>query len=365
VKDLDLAVRKEVQELGAYPAGKPISEVKREYGLSDIIKLASNENPLGCSPKAVKAIADLLGGYNMYPDPSVHELKRKISEKLGVNFDQVFCGAGSDLLIRNICSAFINQGDESVVGEVTFSRYADSTLLMGGSVIRVPLKNNALDINSMVDTITPRTKIIWFCNPNNPTGTIFTDKEFRCALDRIPKNVLIVMDEAYYEYVASGDYPESLSYLPDYPNMVILRTFSKAYGLAGLRVGYGVASSELAGYFNAISGPFDVNLIAQTGACAALDDSEFLRKTRETNDLGREYLYREFESMGLPYINTETNFIMVKTPADDIKVFNELLKRGIIVKSGTSLKMPGYLRVTIGSMEQNEKFISKLKEIAF
>lgn len=360
---MNVSVRREVQGIAAYPAGKPISEVKREYGLIDVVKLASNENPLGCSPKAVQAIADLFGGYNVYPDPAAHELRQKISKKHGVDFNQVFCGAGSDLLIRNICSALISPGDESIVGEVTFPRYADSTLLMGGNVICIPLKDNALDIESMVDAITSRTKIIWFCNPNNPTGTIFSMKEFKDALDKIPQNVLVVMDEAYYEYVTDEDYPDSISYISDYPNMVILRTFSKAFGLAGLRVGYGIANSELAGYFNAVSGPFDLNLIAQIAASAALDDSDFLRKTRETNDEGRKYLYKEFKSMGLSFINTETNFIMVKLPADDVWTFNELLKKGIIVKSGTSLKMPGYLRVSIGSMDQNEKFIKRLKEI--
>lgn len=360
---MKVQVRKEVQGMAPYPAGKPISQVKREFGLTDIVKMASNENPLGCSPKAVQAIADLLGGYNMYPDPAAHELRQKLAKKHNVDFDQVFCGAGSDLLIRIICSALINSGDESIIGEVTFLRYADSTTIMGGKVVNVPMKDNALDIKAMVDAITPRTKIIWFCNPNNPTGTMFTEKEFKDALKRIPENVVIVMDEAYYEFVTDKDYPDSLSYLPDYPNLVILRTFSKAFGLAGLRVGYGICCSELARYFNAITGPFDVNLVAQTAAAAALDDFEFLKRTQETNLAGREYLYREFEGMGLPFIKTQTNFMMVNVLTEDTKVFNELLRRGIIVKSGTSLNLPGYLRVSIGTMEENKKFIARLKEV--
>lgn len=360
---MNIEIRKEVQNINAYPAGKPISEVKREYGLDDIVKLASNENPLGCSPKAAEAVKDLMSGFNLYPDPAAFELKSKIARRYGVDINEVFCGTGSDLLIRVICSAVINPGDESIVGEVTFSRYADATLLMGGSVISIPLKNNALDIEAMIQAITPATRIIWFCNPNNPTGTIFSEDDFKNVLDRIPENVLIVMDEAYYEYVTDKDYPDSLVYLKNHPNMVILRTFSKAYGLAGLRVGYGICSSGLAKYFNAIIGPFDVNLVAQTAASAAVDDNEFIEKSRKVNTEGREYLYKELGLLGFPYIKTQANFIMFNTLADDVKVFNELLMKGVIVKSGSSLKMPGYLRVSIGSMEQNEKFVKVLKEI--
>lgn len=363
VEVLRVEIRKEVLEIGAYPAGKTIGEVKREYGLETVVKLASNENPLGSSLMAAEAVQNLQSGFNMYPDPSARDLKLKIAESLHINSDQVFCGAGSDFLIRIICSCLINPGDESIVGEVTFPRYEDSTMLMSGKVVRIPMKDNMLDIKAMVDAITERTKIIWFCNPNNPTGTIFTQQEFMDVLADIPPNVLIVMDEAYYEYVTDDRFPDSLSFIDKYPNMVVLRTFSKAYGLAGLRVGYGICCSELAKYFNAVIGPFDVSLVAQAAAAAAIKDTEFIKKSREVNIKGRDYLYQKFESMGLPYIKTQANFIMVNTKIDDKFVFNELLKRGIIVKPGSSLNMPGFIRVTIGTMEQNEKFIDKLKEI--
>jgi histidinol-phosphate aminotransferase len=360
---MNVKVRKEVQELKAYPAGKPISEVKREYGLDEIVKLASNENPLGCSPKAMEAVKRLTGELNMYPDAAAYELKTKIGRRLGANIDQIFCGTGTDLLIRILCTAIINPGDECIVPEISFSRYNDSTQLMGGRCISIPLKNHCLDLEAMVEAITPATKIIWFCNPNNPTGTIFTQHELDKIIDRIPDDVLIAMDEAYCEYVTAHDYPDSLSMLSQHPNMVVLRTFSKVYGLAGLRVGYGICSPELAKYFNAVIGPFDVSLPAQAAAAAAIGDEEFVSRSREVNSLGKEYLYSEFDAMGLPYIRTQANFLMVKVPDDDRKVFTELLKRGIIVKAGSALGMPGYLRVSIGTRPQNEKFIEALFQI--
>lgn len=360
---MNIKIRKEIKGMNAYPAGRPISEVKRQYGLQEVIKLASNENPNGCSAKAKEAVSKLMEQFWMYPDPSMYELKHKIARRWNVEPEQVFCGSGLDQLIRVICTAVIEPGDESVVGEVTFSRYADATLLSGGRVISVTMKDNGLDLEKMADAITPATKIIWFCNPNNPTGTIFTKKEFDHIIGKIPSNVIVVMDEAYYEFVTDNEYPDSLALLSKYPNMIVMRTFSKAYGLAGLRVGYGIGDSELVKHFNAIIGPFDVNIMAQAAAAAAIDDLEFVRMSRDSNSEGREYLYRELNSMGIPYIRTQSNFIAVNVMEDDNRIFGELIKKGIIVKSGSSLKMPGYIRVSIGSMDQNKKFISALKDI--
>lgn len=360
---MKVKIRDEVKGLSVYPAGKPIDEVKREYGLNEIIKLASNENPLGCSSKAVQAIMELSDKVNLYPDPSVFLLKQRIAQKWGVSSDEIICGTGSDLLIRVLCSAVINPGDESIVGAVTFSRYADSTQLMGGKVIHVAMKDNALDIEAMTGSITKSTKIIWLCNPNNPTGTIFTGKQLERVISKIPEDILIVMDEAYYEYVTDEEYPESLSLISKYPNLVVLRTFSKAYGLAGLRVGYGICNKELAKHFNAIIGPFDVNIIAQAAASAAIEDAGFIQKSFEMNSESKEYFYKELDSIGLSYIKTQANFMMIKVIPDDYSVFLELLKKGIIVKAGSTLKMPGYLRVSTGTMEQNKKFIEALKEV--
>lgn len=357
------AIRAEVLDLGVYKAGKPIDEVKRELGLEEVIKLASNENPLGCSPKVKEALNDIINETHMYPDASNFELKEAISKRLGISPEQVFCGTGSDSLIRVICNTFINPGDESIMAEITFPRYEASVKLMGGKVISIPMKNNGLDIEEMVNAITERTKIIWFCNPNNPTGTIFTREELDKVLGKIPPNVVIIMDEAYIEYVTDKNFPDSLELLPKYPNMVILRTFSKAYGLAALRCGYGIVHKELGEYFNRIIGPFDVNLFAQKAAIAALEDEAFLRLVHDTNVKGRDYLYEELDKMRLPYARTNANFIMMNTLVDDKVVFDKLLRAGIIVRPGYLLGMPGWMRVTIGTEVQNHKFIKALKEI--
>lgn len=358
---MSYAIRPEILNLNVYKAGKPIDEVKRELGLNEVIKLASNENPLGCSEKVKNVLKNVIDNANLYPDASNYELKYMIAQKNNVHFDQIFCSTGSDSLIKVICNTFLNPGDESIMGEVTFSRYIDSTKLMGGKVIQIPMKNHGLDLDAMVNAINDKTKILWLCNPNNPTGTIFTNSDLEAILNRIPSNVIVVMDEAYIEYVTDKDYPDSLSLLPSYPNMIILRTFSKAYGLASLRCGYGIASKELGGYFNRVIGPFDVNLFAQKAAVAALEDQEFIDLVHKTNKDCKEFLYEEFEKLGLEYINSNTNFIMFNAKTDDVKLFNDLLKRGVIIRPGSFLGMPGWVRVSIGTKAQNIVFIEALK----
>lgn len=360
---MGFCIREEVLGLEMYVAGKPISEVKRELGLSEVIKLASNENPLGCSPRVKKVLSEAIEEICLYPDASNYELKIAISKHLNVKPGQIFLGTGSDLLIRIICCTFLNSGDETIMAEVSFSRYDQSTKLMGGKTVLVPMKNNGLDVDKMVDSITDRTKIIWFSNPNNPTGTIFRKADLERVIDKIPENVIIIMDEAYIEYVTDEEYPDSLSFLDKYPNMIILRTFSKAYGLAGIRCGYGIASEELVKYFNTVTGPFDVNLFAQKAVAAALEDKEYLKLVYETNKTGKKYLYNEFSKLGLQYIETNANFIMVSTRLDDKLVFNSLLRKGIIVRPGHLLGMPNWMRVTIGTQGQNEAFIKALTEI--
>ncbi|MCM0651050.1 histidinol-phosphate transaminase [Clostridium swellfunianum] len=356
-------IREEVLGLERYVAGKPISEVKRELGLTEVIKLASNENPLGCSPKVKQALKEAIEEACLYPDASNYELKETIAKKLAVKSSQVFCGTGSDLLIRAICSTFISPGDESIMAEVTFSRYDAGTKLMGGKSVFVPMKNHGLDVDKMVDSITAKTKIIWFCNPNNPTGTIFRKEDLERIISRIPENVIFIMDEAYIEYVTDDQYPDSISLLDKYPNLIILRTFSKAYGLASLRCGYGIANEEFTNYLNTVIGPFDVNLFAQKAAVAALKDNEYLQLVYETNRQEKEKLYIEFKRLGLDYIETNANFIMAASKLDDKLVFNELLKRGIIIRPGYLLGMPGWMRITIGTEEQNKALIKALTEI--
>lgn len=358
-----MKVRDAILGLKAYQAGKPIDEVKRELGLEDIIKMASNENPLGCSPKVQKVIANLAAGVNLYPDASNYELKKALSRHLGVEMDRIFCGTGSDLLIRVICSLFVNPGDETIMPEVSFQRYEDSTQLMGGKIVKIPMKNHGIDIEKTIAAINDRTRIIWLCTPNNPTGPILTKDELFQAIDRIPRDVVIIMDEAYYEYVTDDRYPDTIPLLEKYENMIILRTFSKAYGLAGLRLGYGMASKEITQYMNSIIGPFDTNLVAQAAAIAALEDQEFLKRVVDENTKGKNYFYKEFDRMGLEYIVTEANFIMVNVNTDDKSVFQELLRRGIIIRPGHLFGMKGWLRVSIGTMEQNMRFVNELEKI--
>lgn len=355
-------VRDEVKKMAKYVAGKPIEEVKREIGIDKVVKLASNENPLGCSKKVKAVISELLNEVNMYPDATSYEFKEALSEKLNISRDMIFCGAGSDSLINVLCTVVLDKNDESVMPEITFPRYESNTLLMGAIPVKVPLKNNYLDLEAMVCAITDKTKIIWFCNPNNPTASMFTADEFNKIIDIIPQDVLIVMDEAYGEYVTSDEYPDSLELLKKYPNMIILKTFSKAYGLASLRFGYGIARKELVDYLNRVINAFDTNLFAQKSAVVALNDEEFLNEVKEFNEEERGYLTLQFEKMGLEYVPSQANFIMVNVNGDDKKIHEYLLNSGYIIRPGFLLGIPGWIRVSIGTKEENRGFCELLSE---
>lgn len=359
---MDFKVRNEILNINKYVAGKPISELKRELGIKEVVKLASNENPLGCSKKVKDALINLVDNTYLYPDSSSYELKKVLGEKLGVKTSQIFCGAGSDSLIKVICNTLLNKGDESIMGEITFPRYEANTKLMGAKVVKIPMKELYLDIEIMVDSITSKSKIIWFCNPNNPTGNIFTEKQFIKVLYKIPKSVYIVMDEAYAEYVTNSEYPNSIKFLDEFPNMIILKTFSKAYGLAALRVGYGIANEGLVEYFQKVINPFEVNLYAQVAALEALKDDSFLKKVKQYNKEQREYIINEFNNIGLVTIDSQANFIMVKVECDDKDLFDYLLKKGYIVRPGYLLGIPKWLRISIGKEKDNKELIKLVKE---
>lgn len=355
-------VRDEVLRIQAYVAGKPISEVKRELGLEKVVKLASNENPLGCSPKVKDTLRNVVEETFLYPDANNFDLKRTLSKYLGINEREIFCGAGSDSLIRVICNTLINSEDENIIGEITFPRYETNIELMGGKVIKVPMKEMKLDLEGMVNEITPKTKTIWFCNPNNPTGSTFGASEIKELLNKIPKSVYVIMDEAYVEYVSREDYPNSIELLKEYENIIILRTFSKAYGLASLRVGYGIAHEELVEYFNRVVNSFDVNLYAQAAAVEALNDIEFLSYVKLFNKNQREYLEKEFGKMGLDYVKSDANFIMVNVKCDDKKFFNYLLQNGYIIRPGYLLGCPEWMRISIGKENENKELIKLMKK---
>lgn len=355
--------RKALEKISPYLPGKPIDDVKRELGIDRVIKLASNENPLGCSPLAKQAVIETLENPALYPDGNCTELRNELAKNYNLKPEQFIFGAGSNEIVAFIGEAFINPGDESIMAVPTFPWYDTAVRMMDGVVIEVPLKNYAHDLDTMKAKITDKTKVIWLCNPNNPTGTMYTKEEQDRFLKDIPKNIVVVLDEAYCEYVTNKDYPQSIDLLKDYPNIIILKTFSKVYGLASLRIGYGYASEEMIGYLNRLRPPFNVNTLAQVAALASLKDPDFKNKSRESNNKGKEYLYRVFGEMGLEYIPTEGNFIMVNVGLESMDVFNKLLRKGVIVRPGKGFGMPTWQRVTIGTQEENEIFIEALKEV--
>ncbi|MFC1478665.1 histidinol-phosphate transaminase [Candidatus Margulisiibacteriota bacterium] len=335
------------------------------------IKLASNENPLGPSPKAIDSIKLSAEQVSLYPDGGCVLLRNKLADKLGVSEDNLVIGNGSDEILLLIAGAYIGPGDEVVISNVTFSEYEFSARLFGASPVFVDLKEYAYDLNAISQAITPKTKIVYLCNPNNPTGTIFKQKELDKFLVEAPQNVLIVIDEAYYEYVTSPFYPQTTSYYIEsdkfdvstsYKNIVILRTFSKIYGLAGLRVGYGIARPEIINSLNKAREPFNVNRLAQMAATAALEDADFLKESKANNEAGKKYLYQELQELGIEYIPTEANFIFMNVPADCIELFEKLRDNGITIRPMASFGCNQSIRVTIGTPEQNKFFIARLKE---
>ncbi len=355
--------RKAILDIAPYQPGKPISELQREKGVSDVIKLASNENPLGPSPKAVAALEEALGGLHIYPDGSCFELRRALAQRMAVDESQLIFGNGSDEVIKMLGLTFLEPGDEVLFCQPTFSEYAFAAHLMGATCRVLSLADDyAYDLEAMALAINPATKLVFICNPNNPTGAYVREDAVREFLAKVPDGVLVVFDEAYYEYVTAPDYPDSLKYVREGRNVVVLRTFSKVYGLAGLRVGYGIAPKHLAELVHRVREPFNVNGLAQIGALAALSDEEHVAKSRKTNSSGKAWLYKELSKLGLMYIPTETNFIFFDLGHDSETVFQRLLEQGVIVRSGSVFGCPTWLRVTIGTFEENERFINSLRK---
>lgn len=356
---MTIIFRKELKDLLPYKPGKPISDVKKEFGLNQVIKLASNENPLGTSPKVKEAMMNSLDFMHIYPDGNATVLKEKLSNFTGLNVNQILPSSGSDEMVDQIAKTFITSEDEVIMADITFPRYITTTKMMGGTPIIVPLKELIYDLSGMLEKITSRTRLIWLCNPNNPTGTMFSESELLSFMAQVPKDIIVVYDEAYREFATHADFPyDSTKLLPKYENMIIMRTFSKAYGLASLRIGFTMASEEIIENINKIRGPFNVNTFAQVSAIAALEDQSFVQKTIDNNTLGKEFLYREFDKMGLSYAPTQSNHIWVNVKKDAQEVFINLQKKGVIIRPmvGTNI------RVSIGLPEENEFFIHCLKE---
>lgn len=353
-----------LRDLVSYEPGKPIEDVARELGLrpQDIIKLASNENPLGPSPKALTAMHETLERANFYPDGGGYYLREAIAQKMGLERANVILGCGSNEIIELIGKAFLNSGDEVIASRHAFVVYKLMATLFGATTIEVPDPGYAHDLEGFLAAITPRTKEIFIANPNNPTGTLCSQEEIDRFMERVPDHIVVVFDEAYYEFLPQP--PDTLKYVRAGKNVVVLRTFSKIQGLANLRIGYGLARPELVDVLQKTRQPFNTNGIAQAGALAGLLDDEHQQKTRELTWEGRDFLQREFAAMGLEFIPSHANFILVRV-GEGKRVFSDLMKKGVIIRDMAAYGLPDWIRVSIGTMAQNERFLAELKELPY
>ena len=360
-------VRDGVTKLRPYIPGKPIEEVKRELGLADdvpIVKLASNENVLGPSPLAVEAMARVLADVWLYPDDTCFDLKNRLAKFWNLTPEHFIVGNGSDEIIHFLSLAFLDpgRGDETIFADPSFVQYKAAAMMADCPYVAVPLTRDMRhDLPAMRAAVTPKTRLLFIANPNNPTGTCITKVELEELLKNLPPHVVVILDQAYLEYVESADSPRGLDYIENH-NVVILQTFSKAYALAGLRVGYGVARPEIIQMLQQVRGPFNVNMVAQAAAIASLDDAAQIENAQRVNAQGKAQLYAAFDELKMPYVPTEANFVLFDCGRDAKTVERELMKRGVIVRVGFGL--PQHVRVTIGTRDMNERFISSLRDIA-
>ena len=353
-----------IHEIDPYVPGKPIEEVERELKLR-AVKLASNENPLGPSPRAVEAVRKFLSESHRYPDGGGYYLREKLAARLGVAMQNVILGGGSTELIDLAARALLNHGDEGVTAEGSFPMYYISIRAAGARLVAVPLRQHRYDLEALARNVTPRTKLVYIANPNNPTGTMFTADEFDAFLERVSgtTNTIVVLDEAYYEYVERPGYSRSVDLVRDGRNLLVLRTFSKVYGLAGLRIGYGTGPAELLAAMNKVRSPFNTSSIAQVAAMAALDDAEHVRRSVESNRAGLEQLSTGLAAMGISFVPSVTNFVLVDVGSDAAAVADELMKLGVIVRPMRWMGFPNAIRVTVGTHAENEKFLAALAQV--
>lgn len=352
-----------IETLEPYKAGKPISELQRELGITDIIKLASNENPLGSSPLAVDAMRRHFGELNLYPNGGL-DLREVLAGQFHLNVGNVIAGSGSEGIMSNIIRTFLCDDDEVLTSEGTFVGLYVLARSRGVKMILVPQRSYHFDLEAIASAITSRTKIIYLANPNNPTGTIFTKHEFDVFMKKVPDRVLIILDEAYFEYAQDNpSYPDSMQYR--YDNVITLRTFSKIYGLAGVRIGYGFAHDALITNLLKVKLPFEPSTLAQAAGIAALDDREFLKRSLETNVSGKKYLAPALQNLGLTVVPSDANFVMVPLANERTvdHVYQELLKRGVIIRPLRAFGLPHCIRITIGTMSQNERLVQSMKNV--
>lgn len=349
-------VHPDILSLSPYVPGKPIEELQRKFGLERVIKLASNENPLGPSPKALAVLNEGMATLHRYPDGGAFRLRRALADRWKVTPDHVILGNGSDELLGLLARTFLSPGDEAVMADQTFVIYKMEVAAAHGKVVTVPLVQWRHDAAAMAEAITPRTRLLFLCNPNNPTGTMISREEVARLLSRVPEHVIVVFDEAYFEYVRSADFPDSMAYVRQGRNAVVLRTFSKIYGLAGLRIGYGITTPEITNFLNRVRPPFNANSLAQLAALAALGDDEHVAKSRAVNESGMEQLKNGLTALGCTPVPSETNFLYFDVGCDGRRIFEALLRQGVIIRHIDGRMV----RVTVGQTEENQIFLTAL-----
>lgn len=354
-----LHVHPDIRSLSPYVPGKPIDELQRELGLARVIKLASNENPLGPSPKALAALNGVQDMLHRYPDGGAYQLRQALADRWKVTGEQLILGNGSDEILGLLARTFLTPGDEAVMADQTFVIYKLEVTAVHAKPVIVPLVNWTHDLDAMAKAISPRTRLLFVCNPNNPTGTMVSAEAVTRLMAHVPEDVIVVFDEAYYEYVRSPVYPDTLAYVRRGRNAIVLRTFSKIYGLAGLRIGYGISTPEIIDLLNRVRPPFNANSLAQRAALAALGDDEHVAKSRVVNAAGMEQVGAGLQGLGLIPIPSEANFIYFDCKRDGRQVFDALLREGVIVRhlNGTML------RVTIGQPDENTVFLQALQKV--
>lgn len=353
-------VCKHIKGLIPYQPGKPIEELERELGIKNSIKLASNESPAGPSPAVRAAVRNALKDLNRYPDGGGFYLKKDLARKWRLSIPNFILGNGTNEILELIAKTFLMPGEEAIMAHPSFVVYQLAVQGVDGKRVVIPLRDYTHDLVSMAGAVTKKTKMIFIANPNNPTGTMVNDDEVDSFMKKIPERVIVVMDEAYYEYVTRKDYPETLKYLREGRNIVILRTFSKIYGLAGLRIGYGMAREDLVYEMNRARQPFNTNSLAQVAAIAALKDKEYVRKLKRLNTEGKKFLCDSLDRIGMEYVPTEANFILVKV-GDAGRVYQSLLQKGVIVRPMAGFGMKEHIRITIGLPAENRRLIRALK----
>jgi histidinol-phosphate aminotransferase len=356
---MPLHVHPDIAALSPYVPGKPIEELQRELGLERVIKLASNENPIGPSPKALAVLNEGAATLHRYPDGGAYRLREALADRWKVSSDHIILGNGSDEILGLLARTFLAPGDEAVMADHTFVIYKMEVTAAHGKAVTIPLKQWRHDLHAMADAVTPRTRLLFVCNPNNPTGTMVSAGEVDRLLARVPEHVIVVFDEAYFEYVRSSEFPDSMAYVKQGRNAIVLRTFSKIYGLAGLRIGYGVTTPEITNFLNRVRPPFNANSLAQRAALAAMSDDEHVAKSRAVNEAGMEQVVNGLRALGFSPIPSEANFVYVDVGQDGRKVFEALLRQGVIIRHIEGRMV----RVTIGQTEENQVFLTALARV--